>query len=182
MHGRVGHLTSREHLRGAMPPSFPAASRGIPGLGRTCRAHREPISITVDASQTVQKLLHAKLIIPVKPGPLDIYYPKWLPGGHGPQGPITNLTGLKFEADGKIISWQRDLLDVFTFHVDVPAGANHLDISYDYIEPDGNSATDKLMDLEWNETLLYPAGVPANQLIYEAKLILPPLEGALWAV
>jgi predicted metalloprotease with PDZ domain len=133
----------------------------------------EAISITVDATQTAQKLLHTKLIIPVKPGPLAIYYPKWLPGGHGPQGPITNLTGLKFQADGKTIPWQRDLLDVFTFHVDVPAGANHLDVSFDYIEPDGISATDKLTVLEWNEALLYPAGVPANQLIYDAKLILP---------
>jgi predicted metalloprotease with PDZ domain len=133
----------------------------------------EVISVTVDATETSQKLLHTKLIIPVKPGPLTIYYPKWIPGGHGPQGPITNLTGLKFEVDGKIIPWQRDLLDVFTFHVDVPSGANHLDVSFDKIEPDGNSATDKLVDLEWNEALLYPAGAPADQLIYKAKLILP---------
>jgi Peptidase M61 N-terminal domain len=95
----------------------------------------EAISITVDATQTAQKLLHTKLIIPVKSGPFTIYYPKWLPGGHGPQGPIANLTGLKFEADGKTIPWQRDLLDVFTFHVDVPAGAKHLEVYYDYIEP-----------------------------------------------
>jgi predicted metalloprotease with PDZ domain len=133
----------------------------------------EAISITVDATQTAQKLLHTKLIIPVKPGPLTIYYPKWIPGGHGPQGPIANLTGLKFEAGGKTIPWQRDLLDVFTFHVDVPAAANRLDVSFDSIEPDGMSATDKLMDLEWNEALLYPAGAPADQLIYKAKLILP---------
>jgi predicted metalloprotease with PDZ domain len=133
----------------------------------------EAISVTVDATQTAQKLLHVKLMIPVKPGPMAIYYPKWLPGGHGPQGPITNLTGLKFEADGKTIPWQRDLLDVFTFHIDVPAGASHLNVSYDYIEPEGISATDKLLVLEWNEAVLYPAGVPADQLIYEAKLILP---------
>jgi predicted metalloprotease with PDZ domain len=133
----------------------------------------ETISLTVDATQTTQKLLHAKLIIPVKPGPATIYYPKWLPGGHGPQGPIGNLTGLKFEAEGKTLPWQRDLLDVFTFHVDVPAGVNHLDVSYDCIEPEGNSATDKLMDLEWNEAVLYPAGTPADQLIYQARLILP---------
>jgi len=133
----------------------------------------EAVSITVDATETAQKLLHTKLIIPVKPGPVTVYYPKWIPGGHGPQGPIANVTGLKFEAGGKTIPWQRDLLDVFTFHVDVPSGANHLDVSFDYIEPDGISATDKLMALEWNEALLYPAGAPADQLIYKAKLILP---------
>jgi len=77
----------------------------------------ETISLTVDASGTRQKLLHAHLVLPVKPGPLTLYYPKWIPGQHGPDGPIANLTGLKFEADGKTIPWERDLLDVFTFHV-----------------------------------------------------------------
>jgi predicted metalloprotease with PDZ domain len=133
----------------------------------------ESISITVDATQTQRKLLHVKLVMPARPGPLTIYYPKWIPGGHGPQGPISNLTGLKFEVDGKTIPWQRDLLDVFTFHVDVPAGATHLNAAYDYIEAEGISATDKLMDLEWNEALLYPAGMPSDQIVYEAKLILP---------
>jgi predicted metalloprotease with PDZ domain len=133
----------------------------------------QTLSLTVDATQTPQKILHAHLVIPVKPGPLTLYYPKWIPGEHGPDGPIANLTGLKFEADGKIIPWKRDLLDVFTFHVDVPAGVTHLDARYDYIEPDGNSATDKLTILEWNEAVLYPAGTPAGQLIYEATLIMP---------
>jgi predicted metalloprotease with PDZ domain len=133
----------------------------------------ETISLAIDATQTQQKLLHGKIIMPAKPGPMTIYYPKWIPGGHGPQGPIMNLTGLKFIADGKTIPWQRDLLDVFTFHVDVPQGASHLEVNYDFIEPDGMSATDKIMDLEWNDALLYPAGTPSAQLIYEASLRLP---------
>ena len=133
----------------------------------------ETISLTVDAAHTQEKILHAHLVVPVKPGPVTLYYPKWIPGEHGPDGPIANLTGLKFEAGGKTIPWQRDLLDVFTFHVEVPSGATHLDASYDFIEPDDNSATDKLMVLEWNEVVLYPAGTPAEQLSYEAKLKLP---------
>ncbi|HUB28099.1 MAG TPA: hypothetical protein VL967_00325 [Terracidiphilus sp.] len=133
----------------------------------------ETISLTVDATQTQQKLLHGKIVMPAKPGPMTLYYPKWIPGGHGPQGPIMNLTGLKFIAGGKTIPWQRDLLDVFTFHVDIPQGASQLEIHYDFIEPDGVSATDKIMDLEWNEALLYPAGTPSAQLIYDASLRLP---------
>jgi predicted metalloprotease with PDZ domain len=131
------------------------------------------VSLTVDASKTQNKILHAHLVMPVKPGPLTVYYPKWIPGEHGPDGPIANLTGLKFSADGKVIPWQRDLLDVFTFHLDVPAGVSRLDANYDYIEPDGGSATDKLLILEWNEVALYPEGIPAEKLIYEAKLIMP---------
>jgi predicted metalloprotease with PDZ domain len=131
------------------------------------------ISLTVDATKTPQKLLHAQLGMAVKPGPLTLYYPKWIPGEHGPNGPISSLTGLKFEAGGKTIPWKRDLLDVFTFHLDIPAGVSHLDAQYDFIEPDGYSATDKLMVLEWNDVVLYPAGTPAEQLSYEAKLIMP---------
>jgi predicted metalloprotease with PDZ domain len=131
------------------------------------------ISLTVDATKTPQKLLHAQLGMAVKPGPLTLYYPKWIPGEHGPNGPISSLTGLRFEAGGKIIPWKRDLLDVFTFHLDIPAGVSHLDAQYDFIEPDGYSATDKLMVLEWNDVVLYPAGTPAEQLSYEAKLIMP---------
>ncbi|HEY1901240.1 MAG TPA: M61 family peptidase [Terracidiphilus sp.] len=133
----------------------------------------ETIALTVDATKTPEKLLRVHEVIPVQPGPLTVYYPKWIPGEHGPEGPITGVTGLKFEAGGKTIPWQRDLLDVFTFHVNIPDGVSQLDADFDFIEPEGNSATDKLTVLEWNDALLYPAGTPAQQLTYDAKLILP---------
>ena len=133
----------------------------------------QTISLTVDATKTPRKLLHAHLVLPVQSGPLTLYYPKWIPGEHGPAGPIASLTGLKFEGNGKVIPWKRDLLDTFTFHVDIPAGVSKLDAYYDYIEPEGGSATDKLLILEWNEVALYPAGTPAEKLMYESKLILP---------
>ena len=133
----------------------------------------DAIQLTVDASRTQQKLLRAHLVLPVKPGPLTLYYPKWIPGEHGPDGPITSLTGLKFEGNGKSIPWQRDLLDVFTFHVDVPAGVSRLEANYDFIEPDGMSATDQVMVLEWNQVVLYPADPPAVKLMYDARLRLP---------
>jgi len=131
------------------------------------------LSLTVDATKTPQKLLHAHLVLSVQSGPLTLYYPKWIPGEHGPSGPIASLTGLKFEGNGKVIPWKRDLLDTFTFHLDIPAGVSKLDANYDYIEPAGGSATDKMLILEWNEVALYPAGTPAEKLMYESKLILP---------
>jgi len=133
----------------------------------------ETISVKVDATKTPLKLLRIHLAMPVKPGPLTLYYPKWIPGEHGPEGPISNLTGLKFEANGKTIPWKRDLLDVFTFHVEIPAGVSKLEAAYDYIEPEGGSATDKLLVLEWNEAVLYPAGTPAEKLMYETELVMP---------
>jgi predicted metalloprotease with PDZ domain len=133
----------------------------------------QAISLTVDATKSPEKLLRVHLELPVTPGPLTLYYPKWIPGEHSAGGPIASLNGLHFEANGKSIPWQRDLLDTFTFHLDIPAGVNHLTANYDFIEPAGNSASDKLMVLEWNDVILYPAGTTAEKLSYEAKLVLP---------
>ena len=138
----------------------------------------QTISLTVDATKTSEKMLHGRIEMPVKPGPLTIYYPKWIPGEHRVGGPITSLTGLKFEGNGKVIPWRRDLEDTFSFHLNIPDGVNRLAASYDFIEPVGYSATDKLMVLEWNDVVLYPEGTPAEKLSYEARLALP--EGWKW--
>lgn len=138
------------------------------------------ILLTADATNAPFKIVRTHMVIPVEPGPLTLYYPKWIPGEHEPDGPISNVTGLRFTANGQTLPWKRDLLDVFTFHVTVPEGANELDVSFDYIEPSGGasytagaSATDKLVDISWNQNLLYPAGTPADQLVYKATLKLP---------
>lgn len=123
------------------------------------------ISLSVDATQSPQMILHAKELIPVTAGPMDLYYPKWIPGEHGPDGPVANLTGLHIEAAGKAIPWRRDQVDVFKFHIEVPSGVTELQVFYDYLEPQGLSATAKLLVLEWNEVVLYPAGVPSAQLV-----------------
>ncbi|HWA94309.1 MAG TPA: hypothetical protein VG844_06875 [Terracidiphilus sp.] len=131
------------------------------------------VTLDVDATQTPEKILHVRETIPVKPGDAIIYYPKWIPGEHGPSGPISTVTGLHFYADGKELTWHRDLEDVFTFHVEVPSGVNALEAKFDEIEPDGYSATGKLMVLEWNQVALYPAGTRAQELNFAASLKLP---------
>jgi hypothetical protein len=83
-----------------------------------------PITIVVDATDAPRKILHARLTIPVKPGPLTLFYPKWIPGEHGPTGPITDLAGLKFTAAGKTVAWRRDDVDMFAFHLEVPTGTS----------------------------------------------------------
>ncbi|HUI43347.1 MAG TPA: M61 family peptidase [Terriglobia bacterium] len=139
------------------------------------------ITLTVDATQAPLKIIRTQLEMPVKPGPLTLYYPKWIPGEHGPDGPIGNVTGLVMKAGGQVVPWRRDLLDVFTFHVDVPQGADSLQISFDYLEPTagagaftaGASATDKLAIIVWNQDVLYPAGVRAEDIIFKPTLRLP---------
>lgn len=138
------------------------------------------ISVTVDASSVQTKLFHAKLSIPVKPGPLVLLYPKWIPGEHGPTGPVVDLTGLKFTVNGQPLSWRRDEIEMYAIHVDVPQGATTLDVSLDYTSPagqglytSGGTASDKLAVVSWNQLLLYPAGYNAEKITYEPSLKVP---------
>jgi predicted metalloprotease with PDZ domain len=139
------------------------------------------VTIVLDATEAPRKILHAKLTIPAKAGSLTLYYPKWIPGEHEPSGPIQNLTGLHFKADGQELTWRRDLLDAWTFHVDVPAGASSVDAALDFLYASelegqfssGSSATEKMAVISWNQVLLYPAGWSSDELKYEASMRLP---------
>jgi len=145
------------------------------------QTHTPTISLVVDASEAPRKIFHAQLKIPASPGTLTLYYPKWIPGEHGPTGPVEDLAGLKFTANGQTLKWRRDLLDGWTIHVEVPAGASSVDASLDFISPagpggiytGGASATDKMTVVSWNTMLIYPAGPTSDDLTYEASLRLP---------
>src|SRR5258708_21325307 len=144
-------------------------------------ANAPTITLSVNASAAPRKLIHAQMTIPAAPGTLTLYYPKWIPGEHGPTGPVQDLTGLKFTASGKPLKWRRDLLDGWTFHVEVPAGNNNSAADLDYASPatlqggygSGSAATEKLYVLNWNPLLLYPAGWTSDQLMYTASLKIP---------
>ena len=138
------------------------------------------ITLAVDATDAPRNLLHARLSLPVSAGPLTLYYPEWIPGEHGPTGPIVNLAGLKITAAGKPLAWRRDDVDMYTFHVEVPAGVSSLEIALDYLGPvheqgfsSASSATQQLALVSWNLLLLYPQGKPARELTYAASLRLP---------
>lgn len=141
-----------------------------------CAQSENTIQLTVDATQTPQRILTVHEVIPAHAGAFTLYYPKWIPGDHQPSGPAGNVAGLKFQAGGKVIPWRRDLLDVFTFHITVPEGASSVVADFQYLDgagPFGGSTTDKLVDVNWDEVLLYPAGTPAQQLMFQAHLVLP---------
>jgi predicted metalloprotease with PDZ domain len=139
------------------------------------------VTIFVDASSAPRKIFHAKLSIPASAGDLTLYYPKWIPGEHAPDGPVIDLAGLKFSAGGKTLKWRRDLLDGFTIHVEVPPGESEVTAELDFLSPAtfeggfsaGSSATDKMTLLSWNQVLLYPKGWTADEITYVASLKLP---------
>src|SRR5215510_14670242 len=135
------------------------------------------VTIVVDASEAPRKIFHAKLTIEASPGPLTLYYPKWLPGEHAPTGPITDLAGLRFFAGGKEIGWQRDPIDMFALHCDVPPGASSVDVQLDYLSPadaegffSGSAATEKLAIISWNQVLLYPRGFKTDTITFTPSL------------
>jgi len=139
------------------------------------------VTIAVDATAAPRKIFHASLKIPASPGDLTLYYPKWIPGEHAPDGPVIDLAGLKFGAGGKILKWRRDLVDGFTIHVEVPAGITEISAELDFLSPAifeggfsaGSSATDKLAVISWNQVLLYPKGWQSDDINYSASLKLP---------
>ena len=139
------------------------------------------IMLSVDATHAPRKIFYATLTIPAQAGELTLYYPKWIPGEHAPDGPVVDLAGLKFTANGQTLKWRRDTLDGFTLFVDVPSGATEVTADLDFLSPAtyeqgfsaGSSATDKLAVISWNQVLIYPKGWNADQINYTASLKIP---------
>ena len=140
----------------------------------------QPVTLEVDLRESARQLFHGHEVIPVKPGPLTLYYPKWIPGEHSPSGPLENLAGLKITAGGKPLAWRRDLKEMWAIHLDVPQGVSSLDLRFDFLSPDAGgefgqsvSATPDIVDLEWNQMLLYPAGAASKDMSFQPSVMLP---------
>src|ERR1051326_9099075 len=143
-------------------------------------APSQPIKLMVDATHAPEKILHAQMEIPVAAGEVKLVFPKWIPGEHGPTGPITDLTGLKFFANGQRLQWRRDLDEMYEFHITVPQGVNMLEATLDMVMPappegfsSGASATTQLNMLSWNQVVLYPLGPRSDDIPVVASLKLP---------
>src|SRR2546423_12979841 len=95
----------------------------------------QAITIHVDASDAPRRLLHSTMQFPVKPGPFSLLYPKWIPGEHGPTGPIEDLVGIKVTGNGQPIRWDRDAVNMYEFHMTVPPGVSMIEVAADFISP-----------------------------------------------
>src|SRR5215475_13877141 len=82
-------------------------------------AASRPATLDVDARDAARGVIHAHLTIPVAAGQVTLAYPKWIPGEHGPTGPIVNVAGLRFSVGGKPLAWRRDAEDMFAVHLEV---------------------------------------------------------------
>jgi predicted metalloprotease with PDZ domain len=143
-------------------------------------AAAQTATVELDAREAPRLVLHAHLTIPAQPGPLTLLYPKWIPGEHGPTGPLNGVVGLHFKAQGRELEWHRDPVDMFAFRLEVPAGASAVEADLDFLYPvetgnfsAGPGATQDLAVISWNNVVLYPQGKPTDQLTYQASLRLP---------
>jgi predicted metalloprotease with PDZ domain len=141
---------------------------------------RQTVALSVDVTEAPRKLFHSRMTIPAQPGALTLVYPKWIPGEHGPTGPITDLVGLKFTAAGKTLTWRRDPVDMYAFHLDVPTGAREVEAALDFLSAtsatgftSAASATPHLAIVTWNQLVLYPQGANPDEINYRATLQLP---------
>ena len=138
----------------------------------------QKIRLRVDLTDAPRNIYHARMIVPAKPGAMTLVFPKWIPGNHRPSGPIAELTGIHMEASGKPLTWQRDDIDMYAFHVTVPADTSQLEVSFDSITTfdsaggGGPAASSNLLDLNWNTVVMYPADTDSDavQVVPSVKL------------
>ena len=114
----------------AVAVALAAACGGRPAPKSTASA--APLTLAVDATDVARKLYHAHETLPVTSQTMTLVYPKWLPGEHAPTGPVTDLVGLHFAVGATAVAWHRDPVDMYAFHLDVPAGATVIDVTLDF--------------------------------------------------
>lgn len=155
----------------------PSVARGgVPQPRDT--AYLGAIALKVDVSDVERRVFEVHESIPVKAGALTLLYPQWLPGNHAPRGPIDGLAGLVMTVNGRRVDWTRDPVNIYAFHVQVPAGGTRLDAEFQFASPlvpgEGRiMVTPDLLGLQWNTVLLYPAGYYATRIPFEPQLVLP---------
>ena len=138
-----------------------AASAGKPGAVARDRDHHARARRPRNAAQATACARNVRR----HAGRADTRLSEVAAGEHAPDGAIDDLVGLKFSAGGKTLSWRRDPVDQFAFHLDVPQGVDTLDVSLDFLSAIGaggfssaSSETAHLGIYSWNQVAAVPAG------------------------
>ncbi|MBS0378418.1 MAG: M61 family metallopeptidase [Proteobacteria bacterium] len=144
-------------------------------------AQAADLNVRLDARDILRKHVHTDLSLAVQPGPLTLVFPQWIPGEHGPTGPLETLIGMRLVANGHELTWQRDPFDMFAVKTTVPAGTSRLEIALDTGLPTeggeftaGPASSAQLAVISWNQFVLFPKGRDAAKLTTAATLLAPP--------
>jgi predicted metalloprotease with PDZ domain len=150
-----------------------------PGADLVAELYPGTILLSVDATDLNQRVMRVRQTLPVRPGPLKLYLPHWIPGNHSPTGEPARLAGLKISARDKPLPWSRDPLDMSSFRLTVPSGVSTLDIEFQHLSPVARDSgrvvvTREMLNVQWQPLILYPAGYEARGISVQASLRLPP--------
>lgn len=138
------------------------------------------MTLEVDATDIARAIYSVRQTIPVAtPGRLTLRYPEWLPGKHAPRGEISALAGLVFTGNGRSLEWRRDPADVYAFHVEVPRGVRSIEARFQFLSAtrpaEGRIViTPAMLNLQFEQVSLYPAGYATRAIPIRPSVILPP--------
>ena len=154
-----------------MPPAIPAP---------VDKAYVGPVKLSVDVSDNARRVANVHEDIPVEKGATELIllYPQWIPGNHSPTGPISKLGGIVTTVDGQRVQWVRDRVNVYAFHVPLSSGAKSVGLDFQYLSPikraEGRiEVSNEIIDLAWNEVVMYPAGYFSRDIPFDTTLKLP---------
>lgn len=153
----------------ALPPIPAARDLAWPGVVR----------LDIDATDLNRRIFRVRETIPVeRPGEMTLYFPEWLPGDHGPVGPVSQLAGLIISGGGQRIEWVRDTLHPLAFHIVVPDGVREITADFQHLSPTTDdqgriTMTAEMLNIQWEKMLLYPAGRYSHNITMQASATLP---------
>jgi predicted metalloprotease with PDZ domain len=130
------------------------------------------MNLVVDETQAARRIASVHEEIRVRPGSLALAYPLWIPGEHGPTGPIQEFAALRIRSGNAALRWTRDPEEISTIHVEIPANTDRITVDFDSLLE--NTISDHQLLLAWNTAILYPRGIDKRQLMIEPSILLPP--------
>jgi len=130
------------------------------------------MTLVVDETQSARRIAFVHEEIRVQPGAVALAYPKWIPGEHGPTGPIQQFAALRINSGSASLSWTRDPDDIFTIHVEIPANTDRISVDFDTLLE--NTISDHQILVAWNTVVLYPRGIDKRELMIQPSVLLPP--------
>ena len=138
------------------------------------------MTLDIDATDVTRGVYRVTQTVPVAPGTgkLILMLPQWLPGNHGPRGPMAELVDVHFFAGGQELKWKRDPIEVFAFHIEVPEGAKEVVAKFIHTSPlqsnEGRiTMTQEMLNLQWEKMSLYPAGHYVRQIRVKPSVTIP---------
>ena len=161
----------------SVPEPFPAVSN-VPAARDM--AFPGTIDLKIDATDVQRRVFRVTETVPVPAGQTDLILllPEWLPGEHGKGGTMNLLADVHFQANGQELTWTRDPIESYAFHVAVPVGATQVTAKFVHTSPlqsnEGRiTMTPDMLSLQWDKMSLYPAGYFVRQIPFVPTVTVP---------